>query len=67
MICVFTDACEEFWAGVVTQAHENQTNNDIEKQQHEPAAILREKFTRAQKLDDLRERGISHCTDLGQV
>ena len=40
VICVFTDASEKFWSGVVTQTKSDQLELPPGEQQHEPIAFL---------------------------
>lgn len=49
VLCVYTDASEEFWAAVITQTKEQQLNKKVGEQQHEPMAFLGGRFTGAQK------------------
>lgn len=49
VICVITDGFVEFCEGVVTQAHDKQMNNDIEKQKHETMAFLGGKLAGSQR------------------
>ena len=47
--CVFTDASQNFWAGVVTQTTTPQLRLPVTKQQHEPIAFLGAAFKGAQR------------------
>jgi hypothetical protein len=39
-ICVLTDASDSFYAGLVTQIHEEQLDISMEEQDHQPLALL---------------------------
>ena len=43
-ICIFTDASERFWSGVVTQCNEADLNLPPSEQRHEPLAFLGSQF-----------------------
>jgi hypothetical protein len=47
-ICSLTDASDRFYAGLVTQIHEEQMDLPIEEQDHQPLAILSGEFKGAQ-------------------
>lgn len=49
VICVYTDASQWFWSGVVTQTDADQLQKPIEKQQHEPLAFLGSAFKGAER------------------
>lgn len=49
VMCVYTDASEEFWASVVTQTKEEQLQKKIGEQHHEPMAFLGGRFAGAQR------------------
>ncbi len=44
-LCVYTDASDAFWAGVVTQCEPEDLNKEVEDQRHEPLAFLGGAFT----------------------
>lgn len=48
VICVFTDASDKFWAGIVTQTNLRDLSKPIEQQRHEPLAFLGAAFRGAQ-------------------
>lgn len=48
VICVFTDASQRYWSGVVTQTDPSQLALPVEKQAHEPLAFLGSAFKDAQ-------------------
>jgi hypothetical protein len=48
-ICVLTDACDRFYAGLVTQKQGEQLDIPIEEQDHQPLAFLSGEFKGAQK------------------
>jgi hypothetical protein len=43
-ICVLTDACVRFYAGLMTQIDEEQLDLPIEEQDHQPLAFLSGEF-----------------------
>lgn len=45
MMCLFTDAFETNWASVLIQIPKVQTNEEVEKQDHQPLAFLSGSFT----------------------
>jgi RNase H-like domain found in reverse transcriptase len=47
-ICVLTDASDRFYAGLVTQIHEEQLDLPMEDQDHQPLAFLSSEFKGAQ-------------------
>jgi RNase H-like domain found in reverse transcriptase len=47
-ICVLTDASDRFYAGLVTQIHEEQLDLPMKKQDHQPLAFLSGEFKGAQ-------------------
>jgi hypothetical protein len=47
-ICVLTDASDRFYAGLVTQIHEEQLDLPMEEQDHQPLAFLSGEFKSAQ-------------------
>jgi RNase H-like domain found in reverse transcriptase len=47
-ICVLTDASDCFYAGLVTQTHEEQMDPPMEEQDHQPLAFLSGEFKGAQ-------------------
>jgi RNase H-like domain found in reverse transcriptase len=47
-ICVLMDASDLFYAGLVTQIHEEQLDLQIKEQDHQPLAILSDEFKSAQ-------------------
>jgi hypothetical protein len=47
-ICVLTDASDRFYAGLVTQIHEEQLDLPMEEQDHQPLAFLSGEFKGAQ-------------------
>lgn len=44
-ICVFTDASDKFWAGIVSQVDPEQLSMDTSKQKHEPLAFIGGQFS----------------------
>lgn len=64
MICVFTDASEEFQSEVEIKTHEKHKDSDLAIKKHKTMAFLRGKFAGARKLSHLQERGIRHSTDV---
>ena len=46
-LCIYTDASEEYWSGVLTQTNPEELDIDIEKQRHEPLAFLGAAFKRS--------------------
>jgi RNase H-like domain found in reverse transcriptase/Reverse transcriptase (RNA-dependent DNA polymerase)/Integrase zinc binding domain/Chromo (CHRromatin Organisation MOdifier) domain len=48
MLCVFTDASDEFHAGMLTQIDKAQLDLEFDQQQHQPLAFCSGKFTGAQ-------------------
>ena len=46
--CIFTDASDRFWSGVVTQTNRDQLALPIESQRHEPLAFLSSAFKKAE-------------------
>jgi len=48
VICVFTDASERYWSGVVTQCAESEVKKPSGEQKHEPLAFLGAEFKGAQ-------------------
>jgi RNase H-like domain found in reverse transcriptase len=48
-ICVLTDASDRFYAGLVTQIHEEQLDSPMEEQDHQPLAFLSGEFKGAQQ------------------
>lgn len=49
VICVFTDASEEFWAGIITRISKDQLKRSIDLHEHKPMAFLGGRFAGAQK------------------
>jgi RNase H-like domain found in reverse transcriptase len=47
-ICVLTNASDRFYAGLVTQTHEEQVDLPMEEQDHQPLAFLSGEFKGAQ-------------------
>jgi hypothetical protein len=47
-VCVLTDASDRFYAGSVTQIHEEQLDLPMEEQDHQPLALLSGEFKGAQ-------------------
>jgi RNase H-like domain found in reverse transcriptase len=47
-ICVLTDASDRYYAGLVTQIHEEQLDLPMEKQDHQSLAFLSVEFKGAQ-------------------
>ena len=47
-ICIFTDASERFWSGVVTQCAAGELNKPPQDQKHEPLAFLGSQFKKAE-------------------
>jgi RNase H-like domain found in reverse transcriptase len=47
-ICVFTDASDRFYAGLVTQIDEKQLDPPMEEQDHQPLVFLSGEFKGAQ-------------------
>jgi RNase H-like domain found in reverse transcriptase len=47
-ICVLTDASDRFYAGLITQIHEDQLDFPVEEQYHQPLAFLSGEFQGAQ-------------------
>ncbi len=39
-LCLFTDASDTHWSGILTQVERNQRNNKIDEQHHEPLCFL---------------------------
>ena len=48
VLCVFTDASDRFWSGVVTQVSEDQLALPFEQQSHEPLAFLGAAFKKSE-------------------
>lgn len=42
VLCVYTDASEQFWAAIVTQSKEGQLEEMVSEQQSEPIAFFEE-------------------------
>ena len=40
VLCVYTDASDAYWAGVVTQTNADDLDKDLRDQRHEPLAFL---------------------------
>lgn len=55
-VCVFTDAYEEFWAGIVLQTSKNQLQQMMQTQKHEPMAFVGGKFVGAQRNETTYEK-----------
>jgi RNase H-like domain found in reverse transcriptase len=47
-ICVLKDASDRFYAGLMTQVHEEQLDLQMEEQDHQPLAFLSGEFKGAQ-------------------
>jgi RNase H-like domain found in reverse transcriptase len=47
-ICVLTDASDRFYAGLVTQIHEEQLDLSMEEKDHQPLALFSGEFKGAQ-------------------
>jgi hypothetical protein len=47
-VCVLTDASDRFYAGLMTQIHEEQLDLSMEEQDHQPLAFLSGEFKGAQ-------------------
>lgn len=47
-ICVFTDASESFWSGVVSETDKEQLKRSLAEQSHEPLAFLGGEFKEAE-------------------
>lgn len=48
VICIYTDASERFWSGVVTQTQPADLDKSLEEQRHEPLAFLGSEFKNAE-------------------
>lgn len=48
-VCVFTDASELFWSGVITQCRKGDLDKDTENQRHEPLAFLGSVFSKTEQ------------------
>ena len=48
-LCVFTDASNLHWSGIVTQVDPDQLSLPLEDQRHEPLAFLSSAFTKCQR------------------
>lgn len=55
-LCLFTDASDEYWAGVVTQCVKAELEKEVPDQKHEPLAFLGGSFTGAQEHWSTYER-----------
>ena len=56
VVCVFTDASEYYWSGVVSQTRPSELSKPIEEQQHEPLAFLGAAFKGAEKNWSMYEK-----------
>eukprot|EP00171_Calliarthron_tuberculosum_P023749 IDg23749t1 len=54
--CIYTDASDRFWSGVVTQTTLKSLSMPIEKQQHEPLAFLGSEFKDAESRWTMYEK-----------
>jgi hypothetical protein len=59
-ICVLTDASHRFYAGLVTQIHEEQLDIPMEEQDQQPLAFLSGVQGRATTMDSTREGRFRH-------
>lgn len=48
-VCVFTDASDKFWAGIVSQVDPKELRKETSEQRHEPLAFLGGQFTGSQQ------------------
>lgn len=48
-LCVFTDASDAFWSGVVTQCEPGELDKEVNEQRHEPLAFLGAAFKGAEE------------------
>jgi RNase H-like domain found in reverse transcriptase len=62
-ICVLPDACDRFYAGLVTQIHQEQLNLPIEDQYHQPLAFLSGEFKGAQQRWTVPEKEVFAIVD----
>lgn len=49
VICIYTDASNRYWSGVVTQCEKKELDKPTHEQKHEPMAFLSSEFTRTEK------------------
>jgi hypothetical protein len=62
-ICVLTNASDRFYAGLVTQIHENQLDLTMEKQDHQSPSFLSGKFKGAQLRWTVSEKEVFAIVD----
>jgi hypothetical protein len=62
-ICVLTDASDRFYAGLVTQIHEEQLDLPMEEQDHQPLAFLSSEFKGAQQRWTVPEKEVFAIVD----
>jgi hypothetical protein len=62
-ICVLTDASDRFYAGLVTQIHEEQLDLAMEEQDHQPQAIFSGEFKGAQLRWTVPEKEVFAIVD----
>jgi hypothetical protein len=61
-ICVFKNASDSFYAGLVTQIHEEQLYPPMKEQDHQPLAFLSERVQRrATAINSTREDSFRYC------
>ena len=60
VLCLFTDASDRFWSGVVTQTDEVQLSLEVGEQKHEPLAFVGKMFnTTEQRWSTYEQEGFA--------
>lgn len=57
-LCLFTASSEAHWASVLTQVAQEQTDIDVQEQDHQPLAFFRILYRRLGKLEYRGEGGL---------
>jgi RNase H-like domain found in reverse transcriptase len=55
-ICVFTDASDAFYSGIITQVHEHNLDLPVHDQQHQPLAFTSGRFRGSQERWTITEK-----------